>query len=130
MARSGGSVAQTPPVAKWAALLIVLAAVVGLGISLYGYLTPLTGITRSFGALLVCIASAALILDGLLLGLVRRRSAHIFWLVLGFLGAICTFAAAYFLHAWILMGAMAVVFFGLLICAASPTHRSSAEATA
>lgn len=116
--------------AKWAALLIVLAALVGLGISLYGYLMPLTGITKSFGALLVCIASAALILDGLFLWLVRRRGARIFWLVLGFLGAIGTFAAAYFLHAWLLMGAMAVVFFGLLICAASPSHRSSVEVTA
>lgn len=130
MARSGGSTARASPTAKQAALLIVLAALVGLGISLYGYLTPLTGITGSFGALLVCIASAALILDGLLLWLVRRRGARIFWLVLGFLGTICTFAAAYFLHEWFLMGAMVVVFFGLLICAASPSHRSSAEATA
>lgn len=130
MARSVDSVAQAPPVTKWAALLVMLAALVGLGISLYGYLTPLTGITGSFGALLVCIASAALMLDGLFLWLVRRRGVRVFWLVLGFLGAICTFAAGYFLHAWFLMGAMAVVFFGLLICAANPRHRSSVEATA
>ncbi|HWL80916.1 MAG TPA: hypothetical protein VNR89_08185 [Roseomonas sp.] len=130
MARSGGSATHAPPAGRWAALLVALAALVGLGLSLHGYLTPLTGITGSFGALLVCIASAALILDGLLLWLLRRRGARVFWLLLGFLGAICTFAAAYFLHAWFLMVAMAVVFFGLLICAASPSHRSSTEATA
>jgi len=109
-------------------LLVVLAALVGLGISLYGYLAPLTGITGSFGALLVCIACAALILDGLFLWRVRGRGAYVFWLVLGFLGAICTLAAGYFLHAWFLMGAMGVVFIGLLICAAGP--RSSAEEVA
>jgi hypothetical protein len=112
------------------AVLIVVGAFVGLCVSLYGYLAPLTGITRSFGALLVSIASAALILDGVFLWLVRRRSARIFWLVLGFLGAICTFLAACFLHAWYLAGAMAVVFLGLLICAASPRHQSPAEASA
>lgn len=115
---------------RWAALLVVLAAVGGLGISLYGYLAPLTGITGSFGALLVCLASAALILDGVFLWLVRRRGMRTFWLVLGFVGAVCTFAAGYFLHAWLLMGAMAVVFLGLLIFAANPRHRSSMEATA
>jgi hypothetical protein len=111
------------------ALLIVVAAFIGFCISLYGYLAPLTGITRSFGALLVCIASAALLLDGFLLWFVQRRSARIFWLGLGFLGAICTFAAAYFLHAWYLMGATAVVFLGLLICAASPSHQPPTEAS-
>jgi hypothetical protein len=112
------------------ALLIAAAALVGLCLSLYGYLAPLTGITGSFGALLVCLASAALILDGVVLWLVRSRSARIVWLVLGCAGAVCTFAAACFLHAWYLAGAMAVVFLGLLICAASPRHQSPTEAAA
>jgi hypothetical protein len=112
------------------ALLIVMAALVGICVSLYGYLAPLTGITGSLGALLVCIASAALLLDGVFLWFVQRRSARIVWLVLGFLGAIGTFAAACFLHAWYLAGVMAIVFLGLLICAASPRHQSPAQATA
>jgi hypothetical protein len=114
MSRSSHSTMQSRPAAKWAKLLVILAALVGLGISLYGYLTPLTGITGSFGALLVCVASAALILDGLFLWRVRR-GAHTFWLVLGFLGASCTLVAAYFLHAWFLMGAMVIILIGLLI---------------
>jgi hypothetical protein len=110
-----------------ASILIVAAAFVGLCVSIYGYLAPLTGITHSFGALLVCIASAALILDGAVLSFVRRREARAVWLALGFLGASCTLAAAYFLHAWFLAGATAVAVLGLIIYAASPVRDPSAE---
>jgi len=102
----------TPPVSG--PIVILAAAIVGTGLSLYYYLTPLTGITGEPGTLLVLAASVALVLDGLILWFGPRGAVfNVFW-ALGLLGVTGTLAAAWFLHAWWLMAAMAVVVVGLL----------------
>lgn len=107
----------TRDLAKGGAMLVAAAALAGLAVSLYLYLAPLTGVNGTLGALLVAVASAALVVDGLCLAFVWSRAARLVWYVLGFLGAILTLAAAYFLHAWLLMAAMIVVLVALVFTA-------------
>jgi hypothetical protein len=97
-------------------ICLILAAGVGaFALSLYEYLTPLTGINGSFGALLVCAASLALVVDGICLGVSKGRRARLLWLVLGLLGIIGTFVAGYFLHLPVLMGLMVAVMIGVAL---------------
>ena len=108
------------------ALVVIFGAVIGLIIAAYLYITPLTGITGSVGAILVIASSALLILDGvMLLGAVTPGSRGL-WLTLGFLGALGTLAAAWFLHAMVLMAAMVVVIVGLVMALARPPSASAA----
>ncbi|MEE2951455.1 hypothetical protein SAMN06297251_11471 [Fulvimarina manganoxydans] len=108
------------------ALVVIFGAIIGLIIAAYLYITPLTGITGSFGAILVIVSSALLILDGvMLLGAVTPGSRGV-WLTLGFLGALGTLAAAWFLHAFFLMAAMVVVLVGLVMALARPPYATAA----
>lgn len=113
------------PARSSGAFLLVAAAVAALAISVYNYLTPLTGINGSLGALIVCIASAALIVDGIGLLVARHRLARGIWYVLGFLGAVLTLLAAAFLHAWLLALAMVVVLAGLTMSLSRRSHNAS-----
>jgi len=96
-------------------MIVLLAAIVGIAISAYNFLTPLTGINGTPGAMLVIISSLLLAIDALILWFGPPRA--LFWTlwVLGILGALGTFAAAWFLHAGWLMAASAVVLAGLLV---------------
>lgn len=105
--------------------IILVAALVGIALSAYYFLTPLTGINGTPGAMLVILSSLLLAIDALILwfgppGLVFS----IFW-VLGILGALGTFTAAWFLHAWWLMAASAVIFAGLVVTVIPSTNSSS-----
>lgn len=94
--------------------IMLAAAIIGAGIALYYYLTPLTGINGQPGTLLVIVSSLLLALDAIIFFLRPRGIVFgIFW-ALGLLGIIGTLAAAWFLHAWWLMLAIAVVFIGLV----------------
>lgn len=95
--------------------LIALAALVGAALALYAYLTPMTGVTGTPGALLVVVSSLLLLIAGVILWL--RSYGWMYWtlIVLGFLGVAGTFAAGWFLHEWLLMAAMAVVCVGLVL---------------
>lgn len=91
-----------------AAVLFFLTALCGLGIALYLYLTPLTGINGTTGAQLVVAATALMSAAGLVLVF---RPWGIFSEILRYLcllGAVCTLAASWFLHAYWLMGLMAL----------------------
>ncbi len=103
--------------ARWplGPLIILLAATVGVALSLYSYLAPLTGVTGTPGALLVIGSCLALVADGFILA--RAREGSVFWVfwILGVLGAIGTIAAAAFLHSWWLVAASVVAFCGLLL---------------
>jgi hypothetical protein len=95
---------------RQAGLFTVFAATfAALAVSLYGYLAPLTGINGSLGALLVCISSVGLMIDGILLSASKSRRARFLWLLLGLIATVGTFLAAYFLHLPALMGLMVVV---------------------
>lgn len=96
-------------------LVVLCAGAVGVVLSLYAYLAPLTGVTGSAGALLVAASSAALVIDAVILWHANSNLVfRLFW-VLGLLGAFGTIAAASFLHSWWLLGANVVVLLGLMV---------------
>lgn len=92
---------------------MLAAALVGTAIALWGYFAPMTGIDGTAGALLVVVSSLLLVLDGVILLFLPSGAVRTIMLTLGVLGALGTFAAAGFLHAWWLMAAMVVVALGL-----------------
>ncbi|MBZ9739853.1 MULTISPECIES: hypothetical protein [unclassified Mesorhizobium] len=106
---------QLPNINHRGPLIVIAAAALACAIAFYYFATPLTGVTGTPGAMLVLVASLALALDGLVLRF--KGSGVVFTLawILGLLGALGTFAAAIFLHAWWLVAAVAVVLAGLLI---------------
>lgn len=108
---------------KGGTALFLLASAVGLAAAVYGYATPLTGITGSLGALVVICSSAALVLAGVLLLVLRSRGLRVTFEVLALLGIVGTAAAAWFLHSWILVGAMAVALVALVVAMTAPAPR-------
>lgn len=104
-------------------LVILAASLAGTALALYAYFTPLTGVTGSPGALLVVVSSVLLIIDALILWFGPPGFIFGLFCVLGLLGAIGTLAAAWFLHGWWLMAAMAVALVGLIL-ALIPSHNS------
>ncbi|SLN50415.1 hypothetical protein AQS8620_02171 [Aquimixticola soesokkakensis] len=107
------------------AIIVLAGGLGGLAVSIYNYVTPLTGITGTPGAMLVIVSCALLVLDAILLMALSGHGARAFWRVLGFLGVFGTIAAAVFLHAWWLIAAMVVVFIGLVADAmlSAPTSK-------
>ncbi|RUO33288.1 hypothetical protein [Aliidiomarina soli] len=97
------------------AMVLILASLLGVGISLYYYLVPMTGVTGTEGALLVVISSLVLTLCGIILLKVHTGSPAIAVRVLVLLGALGTIAAAWFLHAFWLVAVMLVAFVGVII---------------
>ncbi|WP_111430340.1 hypothetical protein [Rhodobacteraceae bacterium DSL-40] len=97
---------HSPPRYTPAAVLFLVSALAGLGISLYLYLVPLTGVTGSFGAMLVAVACGLLAIAGLVMIFEPAGEAATLFRFLGFIGAACTAAAAWFLHSPWLLGAM------------------------
>lgn len=103
-----------------------VAAIVGVAIAAYNYITPLTGINGTPGAMLVIISSALIIIDALILWFGPPGVIFgLFW-VLGILGAVGTFAAAWFLHAWLLMAASVVMLLGV-VAAIFPSRNTSTK---
>jgi hypothetical protein len=98
-----------------AAAFFLAAAVVGLGISLYLYFMPLTGVTQSLGALLVCVSCGLLALAAVVLIVRPVSTLSDIFRGLAFLGAIGTLVAAWFLHATWLLVAMAFATILLII---------------
>ncbi len=111
------------------AALMIVAALVGAAIAIWSYFDRSSGISGSAGALLVIVASLLLALDALLLFFLPPGGLRATFVTLGFLGATGTFVAAWFLHAWWLMGAM-VVFVIALIAALAVRSREPAPRTA
>lgn len=96
-------------------VLLILASLLGVGISLYYYLVPMTGVTGTEGALLVVISSLVLTLGGIILLKVRMGWLAITVRVLALLGALGTIAAAWFLHEFWLVAVMVVALVGVII---------------
>lgn len=87
---------------------LTIAALVGLGIALYHYFAPLTGVTGTSGALAAVASSALLMLFGLVLLLRRSGGTARVVRILALPGALGTLAAAWLLHEFWLLAAMAV----------------------
>lgn len=103
-------------------VVIFAGAVGGFALALYSYLTPLTGVTSTFGAGLLVLACLLIALAAILIQISRNTTWRA---VLRFLvgpGGALTALAAYFLNEWWLIGAMAIVLFGLAVDIAQTRH--------
>jgi quinoprotein glucose dehydrogenase len=100
---------------------LAVAALVGLGIALFHYLAPMTGVTGTIGALLVVGTSVLLSLFGLVL--LWKQSGGIARLVriLAVLAALGTLVAAWLLHEFWLLAVTGVALLAVAIDAAT-TH--------
>lgn len=98
---------------------LTIASLAGLGVSLFHYLAPMTGVTGTAGALLVVGSSLLLALAGIVLFVRRSGGFALLLRILASLGALGTMAAAYFLHEFWLVAAMAVALVGVAVDVAS-----------
>ena len=92
-------------------VLLIVASLIGTGISLYNYLAPLTGVNGTPGALLVVVCSVVLVLCGLAL----MKTAALTLRLIALLIALGALAAAGFLHEYGLMIALAAGVVGIVI---------------
>jgi len=105
-------------------LLLLLAAAIGFGVALYAWLTPLTGVTGSIGALGVAIANLFLLLLTFILRISSGRGAPIFWRVITFLVLAGIGFAALLLHQGVITAAMVVGLIGLIIMSRNPARNN------
>ncbi|WP_252107461.1 MULTISPECIES: hypothetical protein [unclassified Halomonas] len=100
--------------------VLLLSALVGMGIALYAYVTPLTGVTGTLGALVAILA--CVILTAAALGLFKLSPGAGLNVLRGLilLGLAGTFFAALLLHQWLLCVAMVVGLIGWIIDIATP----------
>ncbi|WP_457809185.1 hypothetical protein [Kushneria sp. EE4] len=107
------------------AMVVLIASAVGIAIALYAYLTPLTGVTGTLGALIVIATCAILVALALGLALCRGRALHNLFRVVIVAFIVGTAFAALLLHLWWLAVAMAVALVGWMIdiLRPSPAHR-------
>jgi hypothetical protein len=100
---------------KIGAYLIIIGALGALLVTLWRYLTPLSGVNGSGGAEITMLGEAALILAGLIL----LRNDHDFirklFLFLSCIGVLLTIVATVFLHGWISTVLLIVCAIGVLI---------------
>ncbi|MGY9047869.1 hypothetical protein P775_19035 [Puniceibacterium antarcticum] len=85
----------------------------GFAVALYNYLTPLTGVNGTAGALLVVVACLLIAIAAILIQLSRNTTWRGVLRFMVGLGGVLTAVAAYFLHEWVLMAAMGLVIIGL-----------------
>ena len=98
------------------AWILPLAALIGLGASLFAYFYPGNGIHGTGGVLLVIASTAVmLVLAVLLVQWADRGFAHGLLLVLLLIDIAGTALAAYLLEAWVLLGAMVLALIGWLV---------------
>ena len=109
------------------AMVVLVASAVGIAIALYAYLTPLTGVTGTLGALVVIVTCAVLVALGLGLALCHGRALHNLLRVVIVAFIVGTAFAALLLHLWWLAVAMAVALVGWMIDLFRPTpaHRTT-----
>lgn len=93
---------------RFSPMTLTIASLAGTGISLFYYLAPMTGVTGTGGALLVVCSSILLALAGAILVFRTAGGFALFLRVLAVLGTLGTSAAAWFLHEYWLVAAMAV----------------------
>lgn len=107
---------------RFGAVLTVAGGLAGAAIALYAYLTPLTGITGTGGALLVIVSSLLVAAAGVIIALVASRFGRNALRVLTGLGILGTAAAAGFLHQPFLIAAMVLAAIGLILDCMHPAR--------
>lgn len=113
---------------KGGAAVLCLASLVGLGVALYAYFTPLTGVTGTLGALVAILACGILAVLALLLLTTSGRGARISLRAILLLGLIGTCFAGVLLHQWWICLAMLIGLIGLLLdIFMTPRHSHTAH---
>lgn len=97
------------------ALLLVIASLVGLGVALYAWFTPLTGVTGTLGALVAIVACLVLALLAWTLSRLQGGAARNFVRVVILLGLFGTAFAGLLLHQWWISAAMALGLVGWIL---------------
>jgi quinoprotein glucose dehydrogenase len=87
---------------------VTLASLVGLGIALFHYLTPMTGVTGTLGAMIVVGSSLLVALAGAVLWFGDSGTTARIVRVVGWVLALGTIAAGWLLHEFWLVVAMVV----------------------
>jgi hypothetical protein len=106
--------------------LIAIPAGIGLVLSLIAYLTPHGAVAHSWGAVLVVVATALLLVASLLLALAEMSHWFVVLLeVLIILDIVGTGVAAYFLETYILLAFMVIALIGWIFHLASASSRTS-----
>lgn len=108
--------------------LLALGAAVAFGLTAWRYLTPLSGITGTPGALIAMFGEAALFVAGIALALMARGAGRTVFVVLAWIGIALTLFAAILLHGWWSAAALVVALAGLVAAsfAAPRTERRTA----
>lgn len=111
------------------ASLIILASLITIGICIYDYFTPETGLIGTGGVVLVAGAAALMLLAALAMKLVpgRGRCLQIFLIVSILLDIIGSAVAGYFLESPVIMAAQALALLGWLINVISDATARSIE---
>ncbi|MGO2147652.1 hypothetical protein [Halomonas sp.] len=99
--------------------VLLLAALAGVLISAYAYITPLTGVTGTLGALVAILACALLTVAAIALFKLNASVGLIALRTLIIIGLAGTFFAAMLLHQWWLGVAMVIGLIGLMVDIAS-----------
>ncbi|UYF98625.1 MULTISPECIES: hypothetical protein [unclassified Halomonas] len=107
--------------------ILLVASLVGAGLALYAYLTPLTGVTGTLGALTALFGCIALAVAALLLFKWRRGAGAIALRVLALIGLLGTGFAALLLHQWWLCAVLILGLLGLLIDTFSRSSSSTSD---
>ena len=107
---------------RFGAVAIVAGGLAGALVAAYAYLTPLTGVTGTAGALLVILSSVLILAAGLIVALIAHRGWRNLFRGLLFLGIVLTAIAGLFLHQPVLVAAMAVALLGWLIDIFTPAR--------
>jgi hypothetical protein len=106
--------------------LIAIPAGIGLVLSLIAYLTPHGAVAHSWGAVLVVVATALLLVASLLIALAEMPHWFVVLLeVLIILDIVGTGVAAYFLETYILLAFMVIALIGWIFHLASASSRTS-----
>lgn len=97
------------------AYVMMLGALCALLITLWRYVTPLSGVNGSGGAELTMVGEAALLLASVILLRKKHDGLRKLFVFLSWVGVILTFIAALFLHGWLSAAFLALCALGVLI---------------
>lgn len=118
-----------PQSSRLGSLLLLLAAVIGCVVALYAWLTPLTGVTNTIGALGVAIASAVLALITFALRAASGQGTRVFLIIITLVMLFGIGFSAALLHQYIITAAMVVGLVGLIVLVSkSPRHNQRVKA--
>lgn len=110
---------------RFGLIVLSFAALVALGMGLYAYFAPLTGVqgvwgplVASFGAFCIAVGSA------LLLG-ANGKGARVTLFILLALGIVLTLFSAVLLHQWIMVAALAVCALAWVVATVAPKEATA-----